>query len=167
MNIKKPLLLEEFGKRLDNSENTPEIIAKKRDHVFRVTYNEIWKHIEAQSPVVGSLFWRWNLPMFYGEGKSSYGVNPDDSTFAIIKEHAKLVNRKMHSVPPRPECGYECWVPSRWLGLATCKRNAGACEAYWEAGGSTQKKMQFFTSKAHCCQPGFGAYQSGCSWLFA
>jgi hypothetical protein len=167
-NVKKPLL-EEFGKRLDNSEYTPEVIAKKRDHVFQTTYSEVWKNIEARTGIAGSLFWRWNLPMFDGEGQGNYGINPDDSTFAIIKKHARQINHKINSVPPRTECGYECWVPSRWLGLATCKLATGDCEAYWAATDSEkmQGEAQFFTSKAHCCQAGFGAYKKGCSWLLS
>lgn len=116
------------------------------------------------------LFWRWNLPMFSGEGRGDYGVDPADSTFAIIREHTRRVNQKINSVPPRAGCGYECWVPVKRLGMRACKRDQAACDAYWEAAaaappGQAPAGGAFFTSKAHCCRPGLGAYSSGCSWL--
>lgn len=166
--VRKPLLLEEFGKALAPMERgNAAAVAAKRDHVFRLTYDAVWEQIEAGSAVIGTLFWRWGLPMFSGEGHGDYGVDPKDSTFGIITEHARRVNARINATPPRAGCGYECWVPATRLGMRACKRDQAACDAHWAAAaaGEAPAGGAFFPSKAHCCRPGLGAYGRGCSWL--
>lgn len=55
--VRKPLLLEEFGKKLLDSagEASAWNIAEKRDHVFRVTYDAVWEQIQAGSAVAGTV----------------------------------------------------------------------------------------------------------------
>lgn len=94
-------------------------------------------------------------------------MDPKHTTFGIIKRHTQFVNDHVNSVPPRESCGYECWVPSTWLGIATCRKDAAACARYWHAAesGATPPPGPFFASRAHCCRPGLGAFEDGCSWL--
>jgi len=68
--IGKPLLFEEFGKRMD-TEN-PSDVAAQRDPVYRATYNAIEAAVEDNEPLLGSMYWKWAFPgysNFAGAGK--------------------------------------------------------------------------------------------------
>jgi hypothetical protein len=66
-------------------------------------------------PLMGSLFWRWDVQVYAGEGPRDYGVRSFDSTFPIIARHAALLRKKRITQPPRAECRTGCWVPRRGL----------------------------------------------------
>jgi len=65
--LRKPLLLEEFGKRILPAELSAASIVALRDRVYRLTYALVEAHVARGSPLVGSLFWRWDLRMFRDE----------------------------------------------------------------------------------------------------
>lgn len=65
--IGKPLLFEEFGKRLKDFNNAADI-ANKRDPVFAASYSAIEKAVESNQPLLGSCYWSWAFPL-YGKGE--------------------------------------------------------------------------------------------------
>jgi mannan endo-1,4-beta-mannosidase len=104
----KPLLFEEFGKKLEGGDGD---IAGQRDPVFRAAYKAIEDAIEASEPLLGSLYWQWyfdgaRFPNGGAVSKAPYGVSASDSTTNVIRDHARRLNRLMNQVPPRPGCSY-------------------------------------------------------------
>lgn len=61
--INKPLLFEEFGKKLENPTSTGDI-SKLRDPVFATTYDAVEKAIQSGEPLLGSMYWKWDTPTF-------------------------------------------------------------------------------------------------------
>jgi len=59
--IGKPLLFEEFGKKLDNGASA-EDIHKLRDPVYEASYQAVESAVEANRPLLGSLYWKWAVP---------------------------------------------------------------------------------------------------------
>lgn len=103
--IGKPLLFEEFGKRLES--DSAGDVANLRDPVYRATYAAIEDAVEASEPLLGSMYWKWAFPgssAYAGAGKGPYGVAPSDSTMKVIRDHAAKMYKLMGSVPPRPAC---------------------------------------------------------------
>eukprot|EP01026_Neomeris_dumetosa_P036820 TRINITY_DN2976_c0_g1_i11.p1 TRINITY_DN2976_c0_g1~~TRINITY_DN2976_c0_g1_i11.p1 ORF type:complete len:487 (-),score=43.13 TRINITY_DN2976_c0_g1_i11:309-1628(-) len=168
--IKKPLLLEEFGKKLiEEEEQSKEGVSQLRDPVYRLTYELVEKGIMSRMGMGGSLFWRWHMPKFAGEGTGEYGVQPEDTTFPIIKQHANFINTVINQVPPNPQCKLECWVAEvqLWGLVRKCVHDNKACIDYWKQPNSHKNKQQrlFYTSKRACCRVGSGAFGDiGCSW---
>eukprot|EP01023_Acetabularia_acetabulum_P038280 TRINITY_DN36611_c0_g1_i2.p1 TRINITY_DN36611_c0_g1~~TRINITY_DN36611_c0_g1_i2.p1 ORF type:complete len:223 (-),score=17.54 TRINITY_DN36611_c0_g1_i2:368-1036(-) len=169
--IQKPLLVEEFGKKLiEENEQGREGVSNLRDPVYRLTYELVETGISNLMGIGGSLFWRWHMPKFAGQGTGEYGVQPMDTTFPIIQQHAKFINTKINSVPPNPTCKLECWIPKKqWWGLVRkCVHVNRACSNYWskqQQHTEGEKIKLFYTSKRACCRLGSGAFDgNGCSW---
>lgn len=103
--IGKPLLFEEFGKRLDSPDNAADV-SLLRDPVYRSTYAAIESAVEKDEPLLGSMYWKWAFPTasFAGGGKGPYGVAPSDSTMKVIRDHSAKMFKLKDSVPPRPSC---------------------------------------------------------------
>jgi hypothetical protein len=59
--INKPLLFEEFGKKLDGNA-APGVIAAKRDPVYQASYEAVEAAVESDRPLLGSLYWKWAVP---------------------------------------------------------------------------------------------------------
>lgn len=59
--IGKPLLFEEFGKKLENGNNAADI-ARLRDPVYEASYSAVERAIESNRPLLGSLYWKWAVP---------------------------------------------------------------------------------------------------------
>lgn len=59
--INKPLLFEEFGKKLDGGA-APGVIAAKRDPVYQASYEAVEAAVESDRPLLGSLYWKWAVP---------------------------------------------------------------------------------------------------------
>lgn len=72
ISIGKPLLVEEFGKKLqETDEDDPEKIASIRNPSYNLTYKLLEDHIQSQSGgFVGTLFWRYYLETYEGQGRS-------------------------------------------------------------------------------------------------
>jgi mannan endo-1,4-beta-mannosidase len=64
LKVSKPVMFEEFGKKLDNKEQTADGIRQLRDPIYASTYDSIEKAITASQPIAGSLFWKWAIPVF-------------------------------------------------------------------------------------------------------
>jgi hypothetical protein len=64
---------EEFGKRLEN--DNPNDVAELRDPVFKSTYEAIEAAVEANEPLLGSMYWKWAFPIgfsiYTGAGKGA------------------------------------------------------------------------------------------------
>ena len=60
--IGKPLLLEEFGKKL--SEDDEALVENVRDPVFQHIYTIVEESMLKSRAIYGSLFWRWNMPLY-------------------------------------------------------------------------------------------------------
>jgi mannan endo-1,4-beta-mannosidase len=104
----KPLLFEEFGKKLEGGDGD---IGAQRDPIFRAAYKAIEDAIEDSEPLLGSLYWQWyfdgaRFPNGNAVSKAPYGVSASDSTTTVIRDHARRLNRLMNQVPPRPGCSY-------------------------------------------------------------
>jgi hypothetical protein len=56
-----PLLFEEFGKKLDNPDDTA-AIRQLRDPVFGATFDAVQTAVEQNKPLLGSLYWKWAVP---------------------------------------------------------------------------------------------------------
>ncbi|KAF6251036.1 glycoside hydrolase superfamily [Scenedesmus sp. NREL 46B-D3] len=98
--IGKPLLFEEFGKKLDNPGDTS-ALSQLRDPVFAATYDAVQRAVQENKPLLGSLYWKWAVP---GMPKGPYGVDVQDSTMGVIKTHATIMHRLVNAIPPRPGC---------------------------------------------------------------
>lgn len=66
--INKPLLFEEFGKKLSPTAD-PDTITKLRDPVYEASYQAVEAAVESDRPLLGSLYWKWAVPgLEKGEG---------------------------------------------------------------------------------------------------
>jgi len=63
-------------------------------------------------PLQGSLFWRWDLIIYEKQARADYGVRTYDTTFGLVKAHAKFVSQLQASRPPAATCKLQCWVPA-------------------------------------------------------
>eukprot|EP01025_Chloroclados_australasicus_P031892 TRINITY_DN322_c0_g1_i2.p2 TRINITY_DN322_c0_g1~~TRINITY_DN322_c0_g1_i2.p2 ORF type:complete len:584 (+),score=68.95 TRINITY_DN322_c0_g1_i2:113-1753(+) len=157
--LNKPLLIEEFGKKLATAEEqTQEKIRTLRDPVYAQTYQEVEKKIKGA--LAGTLFWQWHMPKFAGAGSGDYGIMPQDSTFAIISQHTHYINRHIYSAQPSPKCQTECWVAD---GYRSCKNIPEICLHSKDNAGNNVVAL-IYTSKRACCRPGMGAFENGCLW---
>lgn len=174
----KPLLIEEFGKRLDSPNEVD--ISSIRDPVFTQVYSLVEEAMKEGEDIYGSLFWRWNMPLFDDKERGEYGIRPSDSTFEIVKKHASFVHSLMNALPSRGDCMRQCWVPHE--SAQRCIQKPEVCQAVWSldceriASNLTQRtvtlngvekkltEIKIFPSKRDCCLPGLGAFQHGCSW---
>jgi hypothetical protein len=59
--INKPLLFEEFGKKL-KPDAGPDVISKLRDPVYEASYEAVESAVEKDRPLLGSLYWKWAVP---------------------------------------------------------------------------------------------------------
>lgn len=66
----KPVLVEEFGKKLSVNRLNPSSIRVVRDPVFGSVYRMVENLIADGHAIGGSLFWRWDLPMFHDSDRS-------------------------------------------------------------------------------------------------
>lgn len=78
--LRKPLLLEEFGRKLLPPVNAPggpqpadsswraQALAGVRDPVYSSTYDEVELALGAGQPLLGSLFWQLHVPVFADQG---------------------------------------------------------------------------------------------------
>eukprot|EP01026_Neomeris_dumetosa_P001875 TRINITY_DN1048_c0_g1_i10.p1 TRINITY_DN1048_c0_g1~~TRINITY_DN1048_c0_g1_i10.p1 ORF type:complete len:522 (-),score=65.63 TRINITY_DN1048_c0_g1_i10:651-2216(-) len=166
--IHKPLLLEEFGKKLQGKDQQSEKGRRElRDPVYAETYDLVEEHYTKsnKSVLTGSLFWRWRTPLYAGQAMGEYDVDPSDSTTKLIREHARYINQLMYSVPPREECSYECWIPN--IKTQQCENKPQACQHYWEKYGATgvhptELGIRYYTSQRACCEPARGGLEFGC-----
>lgn len=178
LNVSKPVLFEEFGKRLDPDQQSPEQIAALRDPIYRSTYASVERAIDRKEPIAGSLYWKWAIPVFdRQELRGPYGVLPTDSTMQYVQSHADFMKRKLNSVPPRPQCGLGAWFgqvdPD--TGKRSCVNLPAASQAYYSNGknGDAQAvrlasdlkdgKALVFPTKVYCCKAGVGAHADGCN----
>ena len=83
-------------------------------------------------PLQGSLFWRWDLIIYEDQPRADYGVRTYDTTFNLVKSHAKLVSHLQASRPPAATCKLQCWVPAdsgnRWDLLTQNATMERACQ---------------------------------------
>eukprot|EP00803_Ostreobium_quekettii_P000277 evm.model.scf_996.1 EVM.evm.TU.scf_996.1 scf_996:6145-15734(-) len=183
----KPVLLEEFGKMLKGRQTDNSMdIQKTRDPIYESTYAVVEDALWEQTPLAGSLYWRWNMPLFKGKGRGAYGVRPGDSTFQFVQRNAQYVSRLVNSRPPRAECSLGCWVPQEGVwGSRKCVNAGGVCDAYWAVNTDKTENvanlldtevhsegkyvslggLQVFATREACCHAGRGAFGDGCSWF--
>jgi hypothetical protein len=100
--IGKPLLFEEFGKKLQINPADSDV-STLRDPVYEASYNAVEQAIEANRPLLGSLYWKWAVP---NADKGPYDVEKEHSTMGVIKRHAGLMHKLVNAIPPRPSCVY-------------------------------------------------------------
>lgn len=72
----KPVLVEEFGKKLLPHRHNPSSIRVLRDPVFKATFNLLENLIADGRAIGGSMFWKWDLPMFHGSDRSENQIVP-------------------------------------------------------------------------------------------
>lgn len=60
----KPIMFEEFGKKLDPAQQTGYMIEQLRDPVYTSTYASVENAINANQPIAGSMFWKLAIPVF-------------------------------------------------------------------------------------------------------
>lgn len=171
-------MFEEFGKKLDNDQQTDWMIEQLRDPIYQSTYASVEKAIDADQPIAGSMFWKLSIPIFDGQdARGPYGVDDRDSTMQIIQDHAEFMKRKMNSVPPRPECGLGSWFGTldQQTGERNCADVPAAATSFYNPANNTDDvgaklasdlkdgKALVFATKGACCKPGTGAFPEGCS----
>ncbi|KIZ05301.1 Mannan endo-1,4-beta-mannosidase 2 [Monoraphidium neglectum] len=181
----KPVLFEEFGKKLDANQQTADGIRQLRDPIYASTYASVEKAITGDQPIAGSLFWKWAIPVFNKQDpRGPYGVLPTDTTMAYVREHAQYMKRKLNSVPPRPACGLGAWFGAYNTDTQerSCVNRVKAAEAFYAlasggplaAGAFTEEDMKLaqalrakstlvFPTEGACCKPGTGAHETGCT----
>jgi hypothetical protein len=64
MSPAKPVMFEEFGKKLDPAQQTTAAIERLRDPVYSSTYASVENAINANQPIAGSMFWKLAIPVF-------------------------------------------------------------------------------------------------------
>ncbi len=60
----KPIMFEEFGKKLDPAQQTAYMIEQLRDPVYTSTYASVENAINANQPIAGSMFWKLAIGVF-------------------------------------------------------------------------------------------------------
>jgi hypothetical protein len=60
----KPIMFEEFGKKLEPAQQTEFMIEQLRDPVYTSTYASVESAINANQPIAGSMFWKMSIPVF-------------------------------------------------------------------------------------------------------
>ena len=110
-NLRKPLVIEEFGFPRDRGLFDPAVTTEYRDRFYRLIYDAVLFDGRARGPLAGSNFWAWN-----GEGRAAhpdhrfrpgdlsylgdpphepqgwYGVfDRDESTRALIRAHSSAL----------------------------------------------------------------------------
>ncbi|KAK9917687.1 hypothetical protein WJX75_007185 [Coccomyxa subellipsoidea] len=100
--VKKPLILEEFGKWLNSSVNAT---MEERNKYFGIVYDECQNNMDLQgSPLKGVGFWEWFAPgqqgpTSEGGGQGLYGIYESDATFDLIKKNVAYLNSKSTPSP--------------------------------------------------------------------
>ena len=83
-------------------------------------------------PLQGSLFWRWDLIIYEDQPRADYGVRTYDTTFNLVKSHAKMVSHLQASQPPAATCKLQCWVSAdtgnRWDFTTNSTSRERACQ---------------------------------------
>lgn len=180
--LKKPCLLEEFGKKLPPGNTrsgapTASAISELRDPLFENMYTAVEAGMSQGKPMGGSLYWRWGLDAFAPNWPGEYGVLPQHSTFKLVSRHAQRVRAHMQGAAPRDQCALDCWTPvANWGGLLRrCEHRPSVCadrraRAQYQkpspdpAGSQLQPAgPPVFASQADCCVPGLGGFRRGCS----
>ncbi|KAK9820359.1 hypothetical protein WJX72_009412 [[Myrmecia] bisecta] len=183
----KPLLVEEFGKKLMGQDKvgtgfSASAIEKLRNPVFKTTHAVVEAALRSGRALQGSLFWRWDVAVYKGAGQADYGVRTIDSTFDLVTSHASLIKRHMLNAAPDASCRLGCWVgevtqSADGIGIdRRCSREASVCEALQASrpnrtptstsnvGLSVKEDApQVFTDETTCCQAGLGAFRQGCA----
>ncbi|KAK9847784.1 hypothetical protein WJX84_007661 [Apatococcus fuscideae] len=109
----KPLLLEEFGKKLDKNVGQEQFlkdIKEQRDPIFRTLLAIVKASVKTERALQGWLFWRWDMPVYAGHHQEDYAVRPTDSTFRYLAAHAHMLRRIQNSRAPRADCKLGCWL---------------------------------------------------------
>ncbi|BDA41827.1 Mannan endo-1,4-beta-mannosidase 4 [Coccomyxa sp. Obi] len=176
----KPVLLEEFGKRLikgTDSQLFQDAIDHLRNPVFDTTYTLVTAAIQSGRPLRGVLFWRWDLQVYAGMAPADYGVQVGDSTFDLIRDNAGKIKQLAAQQPPDSACKVGCWVPDVHSGtFSTVNRCVNKPQVCQTAAKALQKSpalslaaannapVEVYSSQASCCRPGLGAFDNGCSF---
>lgn len=170
----KPLLLEEFGKKLNNLPATDQEILQVKDPVFKSVYSSIERSLANGGPLQGSLAWEMAFRIYEESPQSPYGISIGDSTFEVMKAHAQRA--WMHSIRlARDLAGdsgeeeQDCWVarPSLFGSWwRSCMSEPEACDVSSIRNATftdAAAVKNVFESKKACCRPGTGAFEHGCS----
>ncbi|KAL6774552.1 hypothetical protein ACKKBG_A25440 [Auxenochlorella protothecoides x Auxenochlorella symbiontica] len=170
--LKKPVLLEEFGKKL--SAATSQAVASERDPGFRTVYEESEISTASGSALAGTLFWRWGFNAWDVTNVGEYGVTPEASTFRVVRGHAQRLKAFRNTAPALATCTAECWVGTSALGINRCEQQPGVCLEHASAASLAVRRdaqagrlqsagVEAFGSHAECCLPGLGAFAEGCA----
>ncbi|QDZ23893.1 glycoside hydrolase [Chloropicon primus] len=95
----KPLVLEEFGKSIKSYEDGIEA----RNQVYRSAHELVEESVRKNRGLKGSCFWNWETDLIRSPG--SYEINNGDSTFELVKEHARRMNEMSAQ-----KCSFRCEV---------------------------------------------------------
>jgi mannan endo-1,4-beta-mannosidase len=150
--LKKPLLLEEWGKWVNASADATE---EDRLTFMKIVFDEVEEFMsEPGSPLQGSMFWQWYLEgqeagPTEGGGGGLFGIYESDPAFDLIKDNVAfiqslntpiegcvLADAKASTAPPAPDCsdtlvddlpgtgaeGPECTIP-----INECVRGTDNC----------------------------------------
>jgi mannan endo-1,4-beta-mannosidase len=159
--LKKPLVLEEFGKKLVAGEDNvlfEQAIDRLRNPVFDTTYQMVEEALQKGQPLQGSLFWRWDLIIYEKQPRADYGVRTYDTTFDLVRSHAKFVSELQASNPPAATCKLQCWVPAD--SGDRCVNRPKECSSQLKRKKKGSKPT--YPTNLACCRPGMGAFQEGC-----
>jgi mannan endo-1,4-beta-mannosidase len=149
--LKKPLLLEEWGKWVNISAGATE---EERYKFMDIVFKEVEEAMSPPEPfgLQGSLFWQFYLEgqeaaPTEGGGAGLFGIYESDPSFELIRKNAEFIRAlnsepipgcdisqaKVANTPPVPSCdpgfaGANCELPVNEClrGLDTCGKNA-AC----------------------------------------
>lgn len=160
--LKKPLVLEEFGKKLIAGEDNvlfEQAIDQLRNPVFDITYQMVEEALQKGQPLQGSLFWRWDLIIYEDQRRADYGVRTYDTTFGLIKSHASFVSQLQASHPPAASCKLQCWVPTD--SGNRCVNVPKECSSQLRKKKKGSKPT--YPTRKECCRAGMGAFSEGCN----
>lgn len=137
-----PLLLEEMGKKVNPAPGSPAQLAEQRDPVYGTMYRTVERSIASGGALKGSLLWELDFRIYEESPPSPYGVRREDSTYALVAQHAQRVKAHALRLASQEGCkGAEgpdagCWVGEvTMLGvLRRCVRRPEACSAVGAAG---------------------------------
>jgi mannan endo-1,4-beta-mannosidase len=116
--LRKPLVLEEFGIERDRADYRPQGTTRWRDRLYRFMFDRWFEAGQRGAPVGGTNFWAWSGearspradfrwqdgdPFFGDPPQEAQGLNSvfntDATTLAILRRHAEQMQRLSGSGP--------------------------------------------------------------------
>ncbi|QDZ21967.1 glycoside hydrolase [Chloropicon primus] len=85
--LKKPVIVQEFGKKLPGGSAAQGRDLSERDQVYEMVNGIVESNVADGGALKGSLFWNWELDLMVGAADDPYTLQTTDSTFGLVESH--------------------------------------------------------------------------------